>query len=357
MTKFIAGILISITTITLSGCSEEEPKAKEEIAKPVKTMTIGTASDVESREFPGKVRAAKDVTLSFQVPGQLVEFPVIKGQDIAKGDLIAKLDPTDYQLKVQEAQATFTERQLALERAKGLLPDGFISQSDYDKIKSQYDVAESNLAQAKQDLKYTEIYAPYTGRIADTYPDNFQYIVSKQPIVLLQDTTELDIIIDVPESLLIRIEDTTMLSKVAVFESAPDKSYPVEYRKHVEDADPATQTYRVYMGLKSPEDLTVLPGMTATVKTEFTQVGDLSRQNAFLIPSSAVFADEHGKQFVWMVDQKTSRVKAHEVIAGELSGDMILITTGLKTGDQIVTAGVHSLIQNQLVKPLPPAPE
>ncbi len=269
MNRIIPYILLPFILFTLSGCSEEEPAPRAEVAKPVKTMTIGAADDLEHREFPGKVRASKDVELSFQVPGQIIEFPIKKGAEIKQNTLIARLDPTDYKIRVQEAKASRDERKMAFDRAEGLLPDGFISQSDYDRIKSEFQIAEANLAEAEQNLKYTAIYAPFAGRVADTYPEIYQYVNAKQPIAFLQDINEIDILIDVPESLLIRMEDTEIKKQVAVFEASPTKEYKVAYRKHIEIADPATQTYRVYMGMQQPKDLTVLPGMTATVKIEY----------------------------------------------------------------------------------------
>lgn len=340
--------IISALVLTLAACSDKDDKPKQEVAKPVKAILIGKPDSTQYREFPGKVEAAKTVELSFQVPGKLQKFPVTKGQDIDEGHLIAALDPTDFILKVDETRAMRDERRMAYDRAQGLLPDGYISQSDYDKIKAQYEVTTSTLKQAEQNLIYTKIYAPFTGRISDTYPDNFQYVQAKQPIVLLQDTNDLDIAIDIPESLMINIQGTDVTKRVAVFEAAPGKEYDVEYKKHRLEADEATQTYRVYMTLVNPDELSVLPGMTATVKFEFTE-GSSKYTDAYLIPSASVFADEHGKQFVWSVNNKTKRVHAISVEAGELLDGQIRITKGLKPGDVIVTAGVHFLVEDQLV--------
>lgn len=345
-------IIMFFPLIALMACQAEQEKQKKEIAKPVKTMTIGTAEKRILREFPGKVEAGKNVELSFQVSGKIIEFPVMKGQAIKQNDLIARIDPIDFQLKVNEATANLNEAKFAFERAGRLLEKDFVSQAEYDQEKARYEIAEANLKLTEQNLEYTYLYAPFDGKIADTYPDTFQFINAKEPVALLHDISYADIAIDVPESIMIQIQNIDVLKKEAVFEAAPEISYPVTYKKHSSEADPSTQTYRVYLTLPAPKGLSVLPGMTATVKVNFARKDAKKDEGFYLIPSSAVFADEKDKQFVWKIDPKTSRIHATPVTTRNLSNHRIRIDSGLAPGDQIVTAGVHFLREGQLVRSL-----
>ena len=346
-------IFIPAVMLALVSCSDDKAELRAEVARPVKTMLIGASDDVKYRAFPGKVEAGKDAILSFQVSGELFKFPAIKGQEIKKGELIGRIEPTDFQLKINESKAKVNQARLTFERLTELVGKGFASKSEYDKGEAIYEIAKANLELAEQNLGYTFLYAPFTGRIADTYPEQHQYVNAKEAIALLQDTQHIDIAIDIPESLIIKIKETKVLERLVVFEAAPTKEYKVVYKKHVLEADPVTQTYRVYMTMPTPNDLSVLPGMTATVKFAFI-IGtekDKDSKDFFLVPSRAVFADEHGKKFVWKVD-KESRITAQSITVGDLSEDNILITSGLNSGEEIVITGVHTLREGQLVSPL-----
>ena len=353
MKKLFFPVILLLFFIFSSGCSKEESvEPKAEIPKPVKTKLIGKTDDVLIREFPGKVEANKDVELNFQVSGRLIEFPVIKGQEIKKGALIARLDQTDFKLKVNEAKANRDEAKLSFERSEDLYAADHISKSEYDSGKAKYEVAKAQLDLAKQNLGYTVLRAPFAGRIANTFPDTHQYIQEKEPIALLQNLGRLDIAFDVPENIVIHFENRKIIKKVAIFDAAPSKEYPVNYKTHVTEADPATQTYRVNVWLTNPPDLSVLPGMTATVKIEFVPKEKSGEgQSTFLIPSSAVFADEKGKPFVWKIDSESFRVHSSPVVTGELLENQIRVVQGLTPGDQIVAAGVYFLREKQLVRP------
>lgn len=334
----------------LTSCGEEQSETQAEIAKPVKTVTITDKQFVESRIFPGKVEAGKEAKLSFQISGKLVELNVKQGQTVNQGDIVAKIDPTDFQLKVNEAKANRDEAKVAFERAAALVKKDIVSKAEYDKKKATYDIAEANLKLAEQNLNYTILYAPYSGVIADTYPDAFEFLNAKEPIVLLQDLSELDITIDVPENIVIGIREKEVISRSVEFDAAPGKTFEITYKKHELQADDATQTYRVYFTMPRPETLEVLPGMTASVKVKFRDKNQAIAQ--YKIPSSAVFADEEGKKFIWIIDPQTKRLKSAEVFVGDLLDQSIIIQSGLNVGDQVVIAGVHLLQENQLVKAL-----
>lgn len=340
--------LIFVMLGFLVACQEEAPTQTKEVAKPVKTLKMGKSASLKYRSFPGKVEAGQYVELSFQVKGKLIQFPVKKGQAIEQGALIAQIEDTDYKIKVREAKANVEEQEATHHRLVELLEKKFVSQAEYDKQKAQYEIAIANLNLAEQNLAYTTLSAPFTGRIADTFVDNFQFVNPKEPIVLLQNIENIDIVIDVPENLIIKINQTEIADQYATFEAAPNQSYPVTYKKHELNADNATQTYRVHMTLPAPKEITVLPGMTATVHFAFKQQGD----SFLLIPSSAVFADPENKKFVWIIDPKSSRTQAVEVEVGALEDNQIKILSGLKLGDEVIVAGVHSLRADQLVQPI-----
>lgn len=351
MLKLRYRLILIFSCFSLISC-DEPPQESIEVAKPVKVIVLTDKENVIHRVFPGKVEPGKQVILSFQVSGKLETLEVIKGQEIKQGDLIAKLDPTDFELKVNEAKARRNQAQLEFNRAEALVKKEVVSQSEYEKKKAALDIAEANLKLAEQNLNYTTIIAPFDGRISDTYVDNFQSIAAKEEIAKLHNLSELDITIDVPEQLMIQIKQTEIVKNVVEFDAAPGREFELKYKKHEAQADEATQAYRVYLTMKRPEDLSILPGMSASVKIDFIFKNQAQNEHHFAIPLTSVFADENGKKYVWKVIPSSQQLAPIEVVTGELLDDKIMIKSGLSVGDQIVTAGVHLLRDKQLVKPM-----
>jgi len=354
LVKILIGFLIS-------SCDDNsnDSLVKKEIAKPVKTTVLNEPKEIRTRKYPGKVTANKDTELSFQVSGKLKEFNLEKGQEINKGEVVAKLDPVDYKLKYDEVKADKDEKHSILERTIKLYEKSYASESELDTAKAQFDAAEAKLSLAKQDIEYTILTAPFDGRIADTYVDNFQNIKAKEPIAMLHNQGVIDIAIDVPENIMIQIKNKEVLKRMAIFDAAPKNEYEVTFKDVVLQADSKTQTYEVYMTLETPEDINVLPGMTATVVFSFIDkklgvknnndnIGNNEKEN-YLVPVTSVFTDENKNNYVWLVN-KDYRLKKTRITIGELDNNMVLVTSGLKIGDTIVTAGVHLLRENQLVK-------
>ena len=105
--EVLAGLCAALaTSILLVGCAREEAPEPAPVVRPVKTMTLGTA-EMGGRIFPGRVEATNQVDLAFRVGGPLIEFPVREGQFIRKGQLVARIDPRDFQIRLNAAKADF----------------------------------------------------------------------------------------------------------------------------------------------------------------------------------------------------------------------------------------------------------
>lgn len=342
--------VITISILLLTQCSKDEEVVKNNLPKPVKVTKIGPPDKYYTKKYPGKVEANQDAMLSFQVAGNLIELNVEKGQDVNKGTVIAKLDPIDYSLKVNEAKSIRDERKLTIDRTVKLLDKGFAPQAQYDKEKASLDIAQASLELAEQNLKYTEILAPFDGRVADTFVENHQNVKAKDPIAVLHGKDNIDIAIDVPENIVINIKNKKIIKKSVVFDSAPKNEYKVELKDVVMQADPKTQTYKVYMTMPTPSDINVLPGMTATIILIYTDSED-GLSNSYLVPLTSIFTDENKNHFVWTVNSNNS-LSAKQVKLGKFKNNQVQVISGLQTGDSIVSAGVHLLRENQIVQPL-----
>lgn len=336
-------------TLLLIGCVETPPKKKENIQL-VKVFHVPGSEDVAQRSFPGIVEASEKADLSFLVPGKLIEFPVKEGERVKKGQLIARLDSTDYEISVGEAKSRDEQAQAQLERTTKLLAKQFASQKEYDAQKTAADVAQAKLKLAQQNLKYTNLFASFSGEIAKKYVENFQNVLAKKPIVRLQNRELIDIKVQIPESLVIRSDRVQNGIFEAEFETAPGSRYKVKVKEASTQANADTQTYSVTFTLPNPKDLNVLPGMTAIIHAKFQFING-KEEKIFTIPISSVFSDQKGISYVWLILPSTHTLKKQQVKISRLSGTGAVVTEGLSPGQDIVAAGAEFVKEGMKVKP------
>ena len=146
---------------------------------------------------------------------------------------------------------------------------------------------------------------------------------------------------------------TNLRSTVVEFDFLPGQTFPVTLAETETEADPRTRTFAVVFSMpKMPQNVRILPGMTATLRVERAAVE--SRSDEWSIPASAIFIDPDGKRYVWKVDAASQTVGRVAIQAGDVRGDQVLVRGGLVAGDTIVTAGVNHLQEGAKIRPLPP---
>ncbi len=339
--------ILSLLMLTQLSCSQQEDSNIQKI-RPVKSMVINEASSTITRNFPAKVEAYKVADLAFQVAGEIIEFPVKQGEEVKKTALLAKLDPREYQDRVDEFQAKYDLAKVQFGRAEKLVVKHYVSEEEFDKKRTAMNVAATNLQTAKKDLADSVLHAPFDGVIALTYVENHENIKAKQNILRIQDISKLDIVIDVPEDVMVNLTRDNKVEPIVIFRTLSDKTFPLVYKEHASQADPNTQTYRVELTMVRPEDTYILPGMSATVQVDLPDFQSKTGYY-FTLPSSAVFQLSDNKNYIWLVNQKTMTVHKNEVKVSKLIGQDIEIISGVKAGDRVVTAGVHYLNEGEKV--------
>lgn len=334
-----------------------QPKVPPAPIRPLKTMDVSGSSMAAARSYPGKVRANREVRLAFQVGGSLTALDVRKGEDVEEGVVLAQLDARDFESQAQSKKAVLEKAREDYEKIQRLFEDGSAGKQEVVDYKAAFEVAEANANVADKALADTKLIAPFSGVIADTYVDNFENVQAKQPILSLQDVSSVEIEVSVPEERVIRATRGKEKDKyrfVAVFDYLPDREFDVTMKEFTTEADPMTQTYTATFVMPAPTDVTLLPGMTVTIR-EYARDPQASDETAFAIPLDAVPVDETtGGYYVWKVRDRgdgTATVARQPVKVDEMIGDSILVTDGLTSGDRIALAGVHVLQSEQIVKP------
>ena len=351
--RALKAALAGALSLFVAACAEEEVAVQGEQLRPVKTIVVGGAAADGVRNFPGKVDALRRVDLAFRVPGTLAELPVKENDEVSRGQILAALDSADFRTRLADREATFNRQDRDYRRAQELIKDNFISRSDFDRIEAAYRSAKAALDQARLDLSYTELKAPFDGIIARRAVQNFEEVQAKQAILALRDLSLLEVKFGVPEGIVQRLSETPeseVIPVTATFDSAPDQAFALTIREFANTADPATQTFEATFVLPRPEGLEVLPGMTANVSVDLSAFFE---GEAYFLPVTAVTAGSELGPHVWVVNEDSGEVTARPVTIGRMSGASIEVFEGLNPGERVVAAGTGYLGEGMRVELLP----
>ncbi len=331
----------------------DEPAAPEPVARPVKIVEFAASGASSNLEFPGEVSPATNAEVAFEVAGKLIDFPVTESQQVKRGDVLAKLDPRDYQSNLNAAKASASASRAEYVRMQALFDQDVASQQELDRALARFEVSKAQIEKARKAVDDTTLRAPFDGTIARKIANDFDNVKAKQPIVLLQTGGDLEIIVNVPEKDFatmrpgLTIEQRSKrLDAEVVLSTIPDRAFPAVLKEFATAADPTTRTFAVTFSFAPPSDVNVMPGMTARLIVRGLAV---SSANAS-IPVQAAVKGGEGKPYVWVVERSSMKVRKTTVTLGALTATEVEIKAGLKGGDLVVTSGVHQLREGMEVR-------
>jgi RND family efflux transporter MFP subunit len=358
MTKFNPLWIILFGTILFISCGEEE--AEEEIIRPVRYMQAYSTGGSRVRIFTGVAQAGMEAKLSFKVTGTVQKVAVLIGDDVKRGQLIAALDPSDYRLQVQQADAALAQARAEarnassnFERVRTLYESNNISKSSYDAARAATESAKAAVRSAEKQfemaqLKLTRLTAPVSGAIASCLIEVNENVQAGSPVVLLTSGSQIEVNILIPGILISQVKEG---SKVTVtFDAIPNKEFTATILEVGVAATGVGTTFPVTVRLDE-QDTAIRPGMAATVVCRFESKDERER---FMVPSHAVVEDRVGR-FVYVVEpipDETGYGTIHRkaVTVGDLTAEGIEIFEGISDGELVVTAGVSRITDRQKVK-------
>lgn len=345
--------LLCSTAAVLGACGEAPAEEAPERMRPVKIVEVAAASDARTLTFPAVVRASQSAELTFQVPGEIRELNILEGQEIGEGVLIAKLDQRNAQNNLDRARAEYRNAEAEYQRAERLVRQDAISRSVLDARRTQRDVTRVAVADAERALRDTVLAAPFDGVISKVYPQQFQNVQAKEPIALIQ-SDDVEAVINIPGAIIAQVPRLQPYGTTVQLDAAPDLKIQAEFSEAAGQADPNTQTYEVTFRFQPPEDLYILPGMTASVTTTFgfSEV-DRFPTDGVAAPLSSILA-EGDKTYVWVVDPSAMTITKREVAVDSDPGETVTVVNGLESGEMIVSAGVAYLHEGMRVRPWTP---
>jgi len=340
--------LSSLLLLSLLSACDNSVTIPESPVRTVRITTLTENSPLLKRHFTGRVEAISTVNLSFQVPGKLIKLSAKEGLFIPKGRVIATLDDTDYRLAVQQAKAQFDLAELDLKRKRNLQKSGSLPKAMLDQAETNFKLTRVALETAQRNLSYTKIIAPFDALISNRLVDNYANVGAYQPVVRVQELTELRVHINIPEDMMHLLKKPELFNAIAVFKERPTQRFPLSYREHTTEAGSVAQTYDVTFGLSRKQNETVLPGMTVGVIIS-KKASDTTTE--LTIPISALDHTPQGTPRVWIYHAQTKTVTPRNITLGTIRKQTLPVLSGLKAGEQIVTAGAHLLHDGMAVRP------
>ena len=340
----------------VSACDDRQQVQVEEPLRPVRTIMASASDGFAGRDFPGIVIAENRADLAFRVAGKLKELLIKEGDQVTKGQVIARLDQTDFKIELEDKKANFEKAKANFARSAKLLEPGHISQREFDEIKANYSTAEAHMKAASQNLMYTELKTPFDGSITKIYMDNFEEVMAKDKIATLQDLKSMQVEIDVPESLMIRAKRGDGTRNIfATFDAIKGKKFLLKFREVSAQADETTHAYKIRLSLPVIENYTILPGMTATVSVDHVKTSDSAQDETdIIIPSHAVMEDSKGR-FVYIAEPESTSsmigvIHRRDVTTSRLTSTGLVVTSGLNQDDLVVVAGMSKMQEGLRVR-------
>jgi len=348
--------LVAPLGLALISCQKKEVPETQQLPRAVKVMEVQNTGVAKVVEFPGQINAVQKSWKAFEVPGRVVQRFVKEGENIKKGDVLVRLDPRDYQYAYDSAKAQHEAAEQVATRKAELSEKRAVSRQELDLAQRDLRKATAQLQQAKKALDDTELIADFDGRVAQILIDDFTNVVAKENVMLIQDNSLLEIVVNLPESAVaLPIKGETTADKVkqtkpeVILSVFPDQAYPATYREASEHPDPATRTYEVKLTFSANDNDQVRPGMTAKVRA-YIPANTTPDLEGFPVPVHALISQEKDSSFVWKLDPITMTVSKVSVTLGSTVDETTVIKGDLKNGDLIVISGVHQLRDGQQVK-------
>lgn len=337
-------IVISLILVLLAGsCARRTPAPR--VIRPVKVTTASAAGFLE-RDFAGMATPDDAVTLAFKLSGQVLRVAVSKGEQVARGALLAELDPRDVELQVAATRSAYEEARSAQQRMQRLLAHEAVSQQEAEAAATRYAQARSTYENTLDLLGETRLKAPFAGVIERTYVDNFERVQAGQSIVRLVDPVTTTVQFTLPESGLAVLRDSTTSFAVR-FDNYRGVTMPARLKDYAKTSSDASG-FPVSLRLENPDTARwrISPGMSCTITMRRADPDP----EAVSLPVSAIYAPAEGGTWVWVVGAG-DHVTRREVTLGELYGrDRVVIDRGVRPGERVVTAGVYRLREGDEVR-------
>ena len=347
-------LLPLLSALVLAACGSGEPIPED--VRLVRTVTVAADGGTADSGYSGEIRARHESTLGFRVAGRVIERFKDAGDRVRKGDALARLEADDAALsaassraQLESARTEYEQSKLDFARAEKLFARRFISQAEFDRDRVSLDGSRARFvaAQSQNDLAanqqaYTVLRAPHDGVVTEIGVEAGEVVNAGQRAAVVAADGEREVAISIPES---RLAEIRAVKDVQVeLWAHPGRQYAGRIREIAPMTDGTTRQYTARIAINDP-DAAIELGMTARVRMQESR----GTAASYRLPLTALL-QKAGQSNVWVVAKDSSRVALRRVEIADMDQDSVIVGSGLKTGETVVTAGVNLLFDGQKVR-------
>lgn len=334
---------------SFSSCAPKD-QVSTDVVRRVHIAHPAKENSLVAHTFTGTIREAAEVNLAFRVAGPIKHIHVKEGDYVREGELVAEIDPRDYEIQKAVYQAQYDQVKAEFERLTELNSRKSVADNDYEKSVSGEKMLRMKLKNAEDQLKDTRLFAPFSGYIQSVKYEEGEMVNTGLAIATLINVKSFLVEVDLPMALFIQKDFFSDFSCTQSLVS--DSIFPLRLAGYRMKAN-NSQLYRATFNLDSGQDRRLAPGMPVNVTIRIQNQDD----QTLSIPLKALLYED-GKSFVWLFNNVDSTVKKHEVVTGEMAGNgQIRIQSGLSATNEIVISGIHVMQEGMKVERIEPASE
>lgn len=338
-------LTILITGISCTGGSDDKNSGKRGQQYPIRVTTevVSATSSDNTQTYVGIVEENEATAVSFTSMGVVKRVLVSEGQPVGKGQLIAEMDDTQARNLLEGAEAQLKQANDALERYGMLHENGSLPEVKWVEIQTKVTQAKSQVEVARKNLADCQLKAPVGGIVGRKRVVAGETAMPSQAVVTILDINKVKVKVAIPEAEVSHISTHTP-STIKV--DAIGKQFEGGQIEKGVQADALTHTYDVRI-LVANTARQLLPGMVASVSF-VSDTAVSAEAEPLTLPVTTVQRRANGNLFVWMVDKDNNAHRA-DVTIGETQGNRVVITSGIGTGQRIVTEGYQKLSEGTKV--------
>jgi len=323
----------------LLGCGGEQGKPADERNLPtaqVRAQTVENKARIMTEEVVGTVRSKLRATVEARLSGRIEQMPVVLGEKVRRGQLIARLDVAEIAARLEQAEASLEQAGRDWKRISDLFGQDGVTRAEYDAAQSRHRIAKGALAEAKAMMGYVEIAAPFDGVVTKKWADVGDLAAPGKPLVDVEDPSVLQMDADVPEAIASHLKQESRLS---IRVDAANHELEGIVSEIAPAADPVSRTFRVKLDLPRTDGL--MPGQFARLAVP------IGESKSVRVPAAAVV--QRGQlEIVFSVANERAQLRL--VKTGKRVGDEVEVLSGLSAGQTVVISGAEQLTDSQRVE-------
>lgn len=336
----------------LCACGSNQPQKEEPMT--VKTTTVSARTGETVKEFPILTQPFRTTELSFRVSGPIEQLDVYAGNYYHRGETIAEIDPRDYRIRRERAEAVYRQAKAEYERISALYEKNNLSASTYEKARAEYTSAKAAFETSVNELEDTRLVAPFNGYIGEVYAEKFQDVKASQPVVTFIDIDQLKIEAYVTQDIAYCVQPGESVR--LALDVQPEVTLEARI---AEVSKGTTQNNLSYLvtALLPNKDGRLLAGLSGKIHFEDTpeasgeKVDSTAQHKSVYIPQTALCNRPTVGNYVWTIDTNSGTVSQRKVTVSELlPHGHVSIASGLQPGEIIATSGLRFLSDGMKVK-------